>query len=187
MIAKGLNAWGGRLGSLVAISAAFSFAIGCTPDHSSDATTPAEPTAPTVMAPPTSPQPLVESQPEPTAAAPVATPSLVPMMRELGYTSAEEIDLAEFVHAPPAAHAEAGSFGNGAQQVRVALVIYPNDRYAAPHFNDVRERLAVVPELGEAVLMHDTAVIHIRAVDRQTALQTRDALASALSWAVEDD
>ena len=120
------------------------------------------------------------------AVTPTEIPSLVPMMQGIGFASGEDVDLAEFVHAPPAARAEAGSFGDGAEQVRVALIVYPNPRYAEPHFNDVRERVAVIPGSGEAVLMHGVSVIHLRAVDRDTAVRVRDRLAVSLGWEIPE-
>ena len=141
--------------------------------------------APAVVVPTEAVEETAEAVEAPTPSPADEEPSLVPMMQAIGYTGADDVDLAEFVHAPPAARAEAGSFGNGANQVRVALIIYPNPRYAEPHYHDVRERVAVVPGEGEAVLLHESIVIHIRAVDRDTAVDTRNRLATSLGWDVQ--
>ncbi len=111
-------------------------------------------------------------------------PSLPVMMRQIGFDDASEADLAEFVHLPPGAEGTAGAFGGGAAQVRVAVVGYPNPRYAAPHVSDIRERVRVIPSAREAVATHGRWVIHVLAVDRATAEDVRDRLVEFLGWPV---
>ncbi len=112
---------------------------------------------------------------EPTPSAGSGTPTPV---------STAEADLAEFVHLPPGAEGTAGAFGGGAAQVRVAVVGYPNPRYAAPHVSDIRERVRVIPSAREAVATHGRWVIHVLAVDRATAEDVRDRLVEFLGWPV---
>lgn len=111
--------------------------------------------------------------------------SLFSVMSSIGFTRTSEIEAAELVYAPPASRIEAGSFGNGEIEVQVVLIEYPNSRYAAPHFHDVQERIAVIPDLGESVLWNEATVFHFRTVDRQMAVIVRDLLATHLQW--EDD
>jgi hypothetical protein len=110
--------------------------------------------------------------------------SLPVLMRQIGFDDASEADLAEFVHLPPGAEGTAGAFGGGAAQVRVALVGYPNPRYAAPHVSDIRERVRVIPSARESVATHGRWVIHVLAVDRATAEDVRDRLVEVLGWPV---
>jgi len=109
-------------------------------------------------------------------------PPLVEIMRRAGYTDAADADLAEFVHVPPGAEGEAGSFGDGEGEARVAFVRYPNDRYARPHVTDVAERRRILPELGEAIVAEGRFVAHVRAVDRVTADAVANRIADSLGW-----
>jgi hypothetical protein len=109
-------------------------------------------------------------------------PGLVEMMRRAGYTDASQADLAEFVHLPPGADGEAGSFGDGQGEARVAFVRYANERYARPHVTDVLERRRILPGLGEAVASDGRYVIHVRAVDRVTADAIAARIADSLGW-----
>lgn len=109
-------------------------------------------------------------------------PPLVEIMRRVGYTDASEADLAEFVHLPPGADGEAGSFGDGAGEARVAFVRYPNPRYARPHVTDIMERRRLLPELGEAIVSDGRYVAHVRAANRATADAVADRIADSLAW-----
>jgi len=103
-------------------------------------------------------------------------------MRRIGYETAGEADLAEFVHVPPGARGESGVFGSGEHQVRVALIEYPNPRYVRPHLSDVQERVRVLPSAREAVLAHERWIVHVMAADLATAELTRSRIAEALFW-----
>lgn len=116
-----------------------------------------------------------------------APPELLVVMRAIGYADAQPSDLAEFVPVPPGATGEAGNFGDGEREVSVALLRYPNPRYARPHVTDVQERRLVLPATGEAVISDGRFVIHIMATNRETADAVASALASELDWSVDED
>ncbi len=109
-------------------------------------------------------------------------PDLVTLMRAIGFADAVPADLADFVHVPPGAEGEAGSFGGSDGEVRVALVRYPNPRYARPHRTDVEERRRVVPDLGEAVAQQGRFVVHVRAAQRSRADAVVAAIVEELGW-----
>lgn len=119
---------------------------------------------------------------EPPADPTEAPPDLVTLMRAIGFADAMPADLADFVHVPPGAEGEAGSFGGSEGEVRVALVRYPNPRYARPHRTDVEERRRVVPDLGEAVAQQGRFVVHVRAAQRSRADQVVAAIVEELGW-----
>lgn len=109
-------------------------------------------------------------------------PDLLAVMRAVGWPEAEPQDLAAYVPVPPASEGQAGQFGSGDQEVGVALIRYPNPRYAQPHVVDVRERLRVAPTLPEAVAMHGRSVLHVRAANRQTAETVLTSIVARLAW-----
>lgn len=109
-------------------------------------------------------------------------PDLLAVMRAVGWPEAEPQDLAAYVPVPPASEGQAGQFGRGDQEVGVALIRYPNPRYAQPHVVDVRERLRVAPTLPEAVAMHGRSVLHVRAADRTTAETVLASIVARLAW-----
>lgn len=112
----------------------------------------------------------------------LAPPTLPSLMRQAGYEHASEAALSDFVHVPPGAEGEAGTFGEGANAVRVALIAYPNPRYVRPHVTDVLERARVLEEARETVLSHHRWVVHIVAVDRERADDAAARLARVLGW-----
>lgn len=111
-----------------------------------------------------------------------APPPLERLMRDLGYDDPSEAQLAEFVPVPPGATGEAGVFGRGEQTVRVALLRYPNARFAGPHIRDLEERRALLPGGGEAVLARDRFVVHVEALDRAGADALVERLRERLGW-----
>lgn len=112
----------------------------------------------------------------------LAPPSLPSLMRQAGYDRASEANLADFVHVPPGAEGEAGTFGEGQNAVRVALIAYPNPRYVRPHVTDVRERTRVLAEAREAVLFHHRWVVHIVAVDHERVEEAEERIRRVLGW-----
>ena len=112
----------------------------------------------------------------------LAPPTLPSLMRQAGYDRASEASLADFVHVPPGAEGEAGVFGEGERAVRVAMIAYPNPRYVRPHVTDVQERIRVLPNPREAVLHHHRWVVHLMAVDKETADETAERLREVLGW-----
>jgi len=109
-------------------------------------------------------------------------PPLEEWMRAVGYTDRSEIALDQFVHTPPGATGEAGTFGRGDQTVRVASIAYPNERYARPHVTDIEERMRLLPESGDAVAAHGRFVIQVSASSRERADEVRDAMVQHAGW-----
>lgn len=136
--------------------------------------TEAAPTPPAADA--TEPAAAVDDTPPP--------PSLPALMRRVGYVEADSADLADFVHLPPGATGQAGAFGHDEETVRVALISYPNSRYARPHFVDVQTRVNVLPNPREAALVNGRYLVHIMARDLDTANRVRDQIAETLQWPV---
>lgn len=108
-------------------------------------------------------------------------PDLVALMRAEGWPDATAAELLEFVPVPPGAEGHAGIFGREREQVRVALILYANERFARPHVTDVEERRRVVADLPEAVARSGRLVVHVRASSRGDA----EALAARLMDRVE--
>lgn len=103
-------------------------------------------------------------------------------MRGIGYTDASPASLDEFVHLPPGAEGEAGTFGSGERTVRVALIGYPNRHYARPHVTDVAERNRVLPAPREAIVSNGRWVVHVAAADRESAEAVVERVREALDW-----
>mgnify|MGYP000660455931 CR=1 FL=1 len=60
------------------------------------------------------------------------------------------------------------------ERVRVALIVYPSERYAIPHERDVQTRLRLVDNASEAVRRLGPAIIHVQAADRALAAGVAD-------------
>ena len=115
-------------------------------------------------------------------AAPEQLPDLVAVMRSVGFPESASADLADFVPVPPGAEGVAGTFVEGSTEVRVAVILYPNEQYARPHVTDVEQRLRVVPGTPEAVRRSGTMVVHVRAADPARATEVADGVAAQLGW-----
>ena len=108
-------------------------------------------------------------------------PDLVALMRGAGWPDASPAELLDFVPVPPGAVGQAAIFGSGTEQVRVAVILYANDRFAQPHRTDVEERRRLLPDLPEAVAQLGPLVVHVRASERERA----EALAAELADRIE--
>lgn len=113
-------------------------------------------------------------------------PPLPNLMTRLGFESDGTAALDDFVHLPPGATGESGEFRRGTDTVRVALIRYPNPRFAAPHVTDIDERRRVLPHPHEAVASYDRFVVHIVARDLETADAVARQASDALGWTSVD-
>ncbi|MCB9506927.1 MAG: hypothetical protein H6698_04345 [Myxococcales bacterium] len=181
------------LAGIVALGAV---ASGCSPGRDpapTEAAEPADGSATTAANPDDPPAPPAATgapseNPAPGAAHAAVTepPPLAGLMARVGFDPDGAAALDDFVHLPPGATGESGEFRRGTDTVRVALIRYPNPRFAAPHVTDIDERRRVLPHPHEAVASRDRFVVHVVARDLATADAVARDVSVALGWAATE-
>ena len=166
--------------------------LGCSPQASSPEPPPPSPGAsPTLAQPeesareadPDEPQALA-AEPPPARAPERSVEEILAVWINAGATQEEGEPADRFAPTPPGAQAQTARFTLEGGAFSVAVFLYPSERFAHPHHMDVRERIRLLPQRGEAVVASGGSLVHLVAADAATARREATRAATALGWPI---